>query len=140
MAYSSAEFATRTGRPYKLKIERTIKSIHLILSHERIGHDLLITIHGGDEYHIGGVALAYPTQSHYRDATTVSVNTITAPGHKDYLVANSSAEKICRALEVTTLVSVGIHVEKATTEQIGMIVQEVDSMVDDTIAYYQNAE
>lgn len=130
----------RTGRPHKLKIERTIKSIHLILSHERIGNDLLVTIHGGDEYHIGGVALAYPTQSHYRDAITVSVNTITAPGHKDYLVANSSAEKICRALEVTTLVSVGIHVEKATTEQIGMIVQEVDSMVDETIAYYQNAE
>jgi len=130
----------RTGRPHKLKIQRTIESIHLILSHERIGDDLLVTIHGGDEYHIGGVALAYPTQSHYRNAITVSVNTITAPGHKDYLVANSSAEKICRALEVTTLVSVGIHVEKATTEQIGMIVQEVDSMVDETIAYYQNAE
>jgi hypothetical protein len=130
----------RIGRQYKMKIEQTIESIHLILSHERIGKDLLVTIHGGDEYHIGGVALAYPTRSHYRNATTVSVNTITAPGHKDYLVANSSAEKICRALGATTLVSVGIHVEKATAEQISMIVQEVDSMVDELIAYYQNPE
>ena len=123
-----------------MKIERTVKSIHLILSHKKIGEDLLVTIHGGDEHHIGGAALAYPTKSHYRDAITVSVNTITAPGHKDYLVANSSAEKICRVLKVPTLVSVGIHVDNATKEQIEEIVQEVDSMVDELLAFYQNPE
>ena len=124
----------------RLKIERTVDSIPLVVSHERIGIDLQVTIYGGDEHHIGGVALAYPTQSHYRDATTVSVNTITAPGHKDYVVANSAAETICKALSVPTLVSVGIHVENATKEQITAIVNEVDSMINEMITFYQKNE
>ncbi|MHA2158907.1 MAG: prenylated flavin chaperone LpdD, partial [Candidatus Thorarchaeota archaeon] len=42
---------------------------------KKIGNDLLIAIYGGDAHHIGGAAVAYPTASHYRDATTVSVST-----------------------------------------------------------------
>ena len=123
-----------------MKIERTIDSIHLILSHERIGPDLQVTIYGGDEHHIGGVALAYPTKSHYRDAMTVSVNTTTAPGHKDYVLANSVAETICKELNVPTVVTVGIHVDNATKEQITSIVKEVESMVKELITHYQKNE
>lgn len=123
-----------------LKIERTIGSISLVILHHRVGTDLQITIYGGDEHHIGGIAFAYPTKSHYRDATTVSVNTITAPGHKDYIVANSSAEKICKAMSIPTLVSVGIHVDNATKEQIDAIIKEVDSMIDELISFYQKPE
>lgn len=121
-------------------INRSVDGIDLIVSHEKIGADLLVTISGGDEHHIGGAALAYPTKSHYRDATTVSVNTITAPGHKDYLVANSTAERICKSLEVPVLVSVGIHVDHATKEQIEAIIKGVDMMVDELIAFYQKPE
>lgn len=123
-----------------MKIERTTGSISLVVSHERIGTDLQVTIIGGDEHHIGGVAFAYPTKSHYRDATTVSVNTITAPGHKDYVVANSAAETICKALSVPTLVSVGIHVDNATKEQIEAIIKEVDSMITQLVSFYQKPE
>ncbi|MHA1906536.1 MAG: prenylated flavin chaperone LpdD [Candidatus Thorarchaeota archaeon] len=124
----------------RLKIERTVDSIPLVVSHVRIGPDLQVTIYGGDEHHIGGVALAYPTQSHYRDATTVSVNTITAPGHKDYVLANTAAETICKELNVPTVVIVGIHVDNATKDQISAIVKEVESMVNEMIAYYQKNE
>ncbi len=123
-----------------MKIESTIDSISLVVSYERVGIDLQVTIVGGDEHHIGGVAFAYPTKSHYRDATTVSVNTITAPGHKDYIVANSAAEKICKALSVPVLVSVGIHVDNATMEQIDAIIKEVDSMIAKLISFYQKPE
>ena len=123
-----------------MKLVRSVNGIEIIISHQRIGNDLLVTIHGGDEHHIGGAALAYPTKSHYRDAITVSVNTITAPGHKDYLIANSSAEAICRVLKVPVLVSVGIHVENATKEQIDSIVNVVESMVNELIEYYQKPE
>ena len=123
-----------------MKITRSVDGIELIVSHEKIGTDLLVVIRGGDEHHIGGAALAYPTKSHYRDAITVSLNTITAPGHKDYVVANASAESICKALELPVLVSVGIHVEHATKEQIGLIVQEVDAMVNELIEFYQKPE
>ncbi len=123
-----------------MKLTRKTNGIELIVSHERIGKDLLISIHGGDEHHIGGAALAYPTQSHYRDAITVSVNTITAPGHKDYLIANSVAESVCKALHVPVLVSVGIHVDNATKEQIDDIVSTVNTLVKELIEFYQKPE
>ena len=121
-------------------IRSKANSHEMILQSERVGKDILVKIHGGDESHIGGVALAYPTKSHYRDATTISVNTITSPGHKDYVLANSAAEKISEALEVTVVVAVGIHVEDAPWELIEEIISVVDSMVDELIEEYQDSE
>jgi hypothetical protein len=111
----------------------------IYLDVKEIGKDLLIAIYGGDEHHIGGAAVAYPTPSHYRDATTVSVSTMTLPGHKDYVVANTAAEKICKALETPTIVTVGIHYDKATKEDIDEIVSVVDALVQDAISHYQKA-
>lgn len=112
----------------------------IYLDAKEIGKDLLIAIYGGDEHHIGGVATAYPTESHYRDATTVSVSTLTLPGHKDYVVANSAAEKICKALKIPTIVTVGIHYDNATKKEIEEIISVVNALVDEIIAHYQKAE
>ena len=112
----------------------------IFLDAKEIGKDLLIAIYGGDEHHIGGVATAYPTESHYRDAITVSVSTLTLPGHKDYVVANTAAEKICKALEVPTIVTVGIHYDNATGKEIEEIISVVNILVDKIIAHYQKAE
>lgn len=114
---------------------------HIIyLEAKSIGKDLLVAIYGGDEHHIGGVAVAYPTKSHYRDASTISVNSITLPGHKDYVVANSSAERMCKALARPVISTVGIHYDAATPEEIQEIITSVDSLVDEAISHYQNAE
>lgn len=114
---------------------------HMIYLHaESIGNDLLLAIYGGDEHHIGGVSVAYPTKSHYRNATTTSVNSITLPGHKDYIVANSTAERICKTLESPVVVTVGIHYDAATSDEINEIVQIVDELVSEAISHYQNAE
>ncbi|MGD9395644.1 MAG: hypothetical protein PVJ05_04375 [Candidatus Thorarchaeota archaeon] len=112
----------------------------IYLDAKEIGKDLLIAIYGGDEHHIGGVTTAYPTESHYRDATTVSVSTLTLPGHKDYVVANTAAEKICKALEVPVIVTVGIHYDNATVEEIEEIISVVNVLVDKIITHYQKAE
>jgi hypothetical protein len=105
-----------------------------------IGHDLLVTIFGGDEHHIGGVAVAYPTPSHYRSASTVSLNSISFPGHKDYVVANSTAVSLSKALDRPIVVTAGIHYDKATSEEIKEIIQTVESLTQDVIAHYQNPE
>ncbi len=120
--------------------ERKAGRHNIRLEAKEIGRDLLIAIYGGDEHHIGGVATAYPTKSHYRDATTISVSTLTLPGHKDYVVANTSAEKICKALEVPTFVTVGIHYDNASRSEIEEIITVVDALVDEVISYYQKAE
>jgi hypothetical protein len=121
-------------------IEKKASGHSIYLETKEIGNDLLIAIYGGDAHHIGGVATAYPTTSHYNDATTVSVSTLTLPGHKDYLVANTAAEKICKALEVPTVVTVGIHYDNATASDIEEIISVVNSLVDDIIEQYQKAE
>lgn len=114
---------------------------HIIyLEAKSIGKDLLVAIYGGDEHHIGGVAVAYPTRSHYRDASTISVNSITLPGHKDYVVANTSAEKMCKELARPVISTVGIHYNAATPEEIQEIITTVDGLIDEAILHYQNAE
>ncbi|TFG29218.1 hypothetical protein EU527_16205 [Candidatus Thorarchaeota archaeon] len=114
---------------------------HIIyLEAKDVGNDLLVSIHGGDEHHIGGVAIAYITASHYRDASTISVSTLTFPGHKDYIVANSAAEKICKSLKRSTVVTVGIHYDDASKDEITTIVQVVNMLADDLISHYQKAE
>ncbi len=121
-------------------IEREVGKHGIILKAVTIGSDLLVTIYGGDEHHIGGVAVAHSARSHYRNASTVSVNTLTFPGHKDYIVANSAAEKICKSIGVPVVVTVGIHIDRATREEIDDVVKTVDAMVEDLIAQYQKAE
>jgi len=121
-------------------IERKAGKHNIILKAVTIGKDLLVTIYGGDEHHIGGVAIAHSAKSHYRNATTVSVNTFTFPGHKDYVVANSAAETICSSMGVPVVVTVGIHIDSATREEIDEVVKTVDAMVEDLIAQYQKAE
>ncbi len=112
----------------------------IYLESKEIGNDFLIFIYGGDEHHIGGVAAAHATQSHYRDATTVSISTLTFPGHKDYVVANTAAEKICKAFNAPTVVTVGIHYDNASTEEIQEIISVVNDLVEEIITHYQKAE
>jgi len=121
-------------------LERKAGRHTIYLEVKEIGNDLLISIHGGDEHHIGGVSIAYVTPSHYRDASTVSLSSMTFPGHKDYVVSNSTAEKICKSLERSTVVTVGIHYEKASKQDIDEIVKAVDGLVDELLEHYAKAE
>lgn len=121
----------------RLQLERKVGKHRIVLRADLIGNDLLVVVYGGDEHHIGGVSVAYLTRSHYRDASTVSVNTLTLPGHKDYVVANSAAEKLCKQLNRSAVVCVGIHMENATPREIDGAVSAVDSMTDELIAHLQ---
>ncbi len=121
-------------------LERKAGRHSIFLEAKDIGNDLLITIYGGDEHHLGGVSVAYETRSHYRDASTVSVSTLTFPGHKDYIVANSASEQICKALQRSVIVTTGIHYEHATKSDIDDILKAVDWLVKALIEHYQKAE
>jgi hypothetical protein len=65
---------------------------------------------------------------------------MTFPGHKDYLVANTAAERICKALSHPVVVTVGIHMNNATETEIEQAVKAVDILVKRLIDQYQNAE
>jgi alpha-beta hydrolase superfamily lysophospholipase len=121
-------------------LERKAGRHSIFLEAKDVGKDLLITIYGGDEHHLGGVAVAYETRSHYRDASTVSVSTLTFPGHKDYVVANSAAEQICKTLQRSVVVTTGIHYDNATKAELETILKAVDMLVKEIIMHYQKAE
>ena len=121
-------------------LERKAGKHTIYLDVKEIGKDLLISIHGGDEHHIGGVSIAYVAPSHYRNASTVSLSSLTFPGHKDYVIANSSAEKICKRLERSTVVTVGIHYDNATKSDIDEIIKAVNHLVDELLSHYAKAE
>jgi alpha-beta hydrolase superfamily lysophospholipase len=121
-------------------LERKAGRHSIFLEAKDVGKDLLITIYGGDEHHLGGVAVAYETRSHYRDASTVSVSTLTFPGHKDYIVANSAAEQICKILQRSVVVTTGIHYDNATKAELETILKAVDMLVKEIIMHYQKAE
>ena len=118
-----------------MRLERTVGRHDLVLETKTIGKDLLVLIYGGDEHHIGGVSIAYPTKSHYRDAYTISLNSTSLPGHKDYVLSNSIAEKLSKALTQVVTVVVGIHMDNASEEEIKMVVQESHAMADEVLRH-----
>ena len=120
-----------------MMIQKRVGRHNIVLDARSVGNDLLVVIYGGDEHHIGAVAVAYPTMSHYKAKGTVSLNSLTLPGHSDYVVANSAAEKTCKALRITTVVTVGIHMEDASKEEIEGAVEAADLMVDEMIAHHK---
>ncbi len=117
-----------------MRIEKKVGRHSIVLDASTIGRDILVVIHGGDEHHIGAVSIAYPTKSPNRGDTTVSLSSITVPGHKDYVVANSAAEKICNAFGVVTTVVAGIHMDKASRDEIDGAVKTAGMMVDEMIS------
>jgi hypothetical protein len=123
-----------------MMLERKAGRHTLFLEAKEVGNDLLVNIYGGDEHHLGGVAIAYEAKSHYRGASTVSVSTLTFPGHKDYIVANSAAERICAALGKSTVVTTGIHYKRATKGEIETIIKATEWLVNELILHYQKAE
>jgi len=85
----------------------------VILMAARVGQDLLVRVHNPNA-HVGAVAVAVYDQASNRCSTSV----LTVMGHRDDAVAAPVAHKVCSALEVTTCVVAGIHVENATKMDI----------------------
>ncbi len=104
---------------------------------ETIGRDIAVFVYGGDEPHIGGISMAVPTRSQYRDATTVSVSTMSRPGHKDYVLANMLAEQLCATLQIPVVVCVGIHMNNASKTEIDTAIEVARRLVDELIRHLQ---
>ena len=78
-----------------------------------------IILYGGDKPHIGAVALSIPRQS-LRDKkkTSCSTSILTITRHKDDEIAKDMAEAISKDTKKTVVVIAGVHIEKATGNDI----------------------
>ena len=81
------------------------------------GRDVALTFTGGTLPHVGAVSLAVYEPE--RDSATVS--TICVYTHRDDQLAAECAKKAAAALKCTAAVSVGIHVDDATSLELEIL-------------------
>ncbi len=88
-------------------------------SFELIGEDLLVSVYGGTQPHIGAIALGIPRPSLKLDGSfSATVSVLTLTGHKDDAVARLVAQEVAAELQRTTVVLAGLHIDSAAPEQI----------------------
>jgi len=86
---------------------------------EWVGRDLLVTIGGGTVPHIGAVALGQPRPSLRADGSiSATVSVLTLLGHKEDDLARWAAHQLASSLNVTVVVTAGLHVDRASPEEI----------------------
>ena len=83
------------------------------------GEDMNLSFIGGTKPHIGAVSLAL--YEPIRNSATVS--TIAVYTHRDGELSAKSAKEIATAFKCTTVVSVGIHVDHATIEELDILIK-----------------
>jgi len=96
------------------------------------GRDLVITIGGGDGYHIGATALAVPRPS-LADPHLVSASAsvLCVTGHKEDELARVAALKLAAGFERIVSVNLGLHVDAATAEDIDSLTHNFHILVDE---------
>lgn len=91
---------------------------------------LNISIYGGESPHIGAVVMALPRDSLRGNGMSSSdCFILPVPGHKDYLVASKVAHEVASRTHMVTVVSVGIHNENITQQEITAILCNVDNSI-----------
>ena len=88
----------------------------------RCGDDLTVVIGGGEKQHIGAVAVGVPRPS-LKDKNIVSssASVLCLTGHKEDLLARKAALELARMLGHTVTVTVGLHIDDASAEEIAML-------------------
>lgn len=109
--------AGRSGAVYEISAGEG--RFHVCLAATWAGNDLMVTITGGEAPHVGSVAVAVPRPS-LRDpaVTSATASVITLVGHKDDELAKPIAEFLAARLGVAVVAVVGIHVDRATPDDV----------------------
>lgn len=98
------------------------------------GLDWSVIIGGGERFHIGACAIAFVQPSLKNpEKLTGTVSVMTVPGHKEDELARSAALALAKALQTTVVVTVGIHLEQASKEDIQKLVSLFEELVADLV-------
>ncbi len=105
-------------------IKRTIRKGELILEARVTGEDISLTLTGG-EAHIGAIAMGTYDDKSSRASSSV----LTAPGHRDDVIALKGARMVSSHTHTTTAFSVGIHFDRINKEDIEEIISASEEMI-----------
>lgn len=102
------------------------------------GTDIAVIIAGGTRQHIGAVALAEPRKSLAHDGVSATASVLCLTGHKEDLWARSAALEIAASCQATTVVSVGIHIDNATSGDLENFTKNFQQLLADIKATLHN--
>ena len=116
-------------------VEREVCGYPLRVGIKRIGEDLLLSVEGGQQPHIGCVIQSVPRPSLTGDGScsaTSSVLNLTE--HKDEYLCRKLSEQICAACQTTVVCTGGVHIDQITKEEIADILQAVEEIGETVIS------
>lgn len=120
-------------------MEKYYEQLRIRLSVARIGHDLCITISGGDKPHIGSVAIAEPRESLKNDGSrSATVSTFNFVGHKDDEIANAVAHAIAARTNRRTVVLCGLHYNEIGSATLDSLYALSEQIVEDVLSFISN--
>ncbi|SHJ61928.1 prenylated flavin chaperone LpdD [Propionispora hippei] len=94
------------------------------------GHDAVIAVGGGEAPHVGAAALASSRPSlEQNGGISATASVLCVMGHKDDLLARDAAMRLASRLNTTVLVSVGLHVDQATKEDIRQLQVNFEQLI-----------
>lgn len=98
---------------------------------QRVGHDILVAIWGGEKPHIGAVAVAQPRPS-LKDPqiTSATASVFCLIGHKEDELAKAASEVLASALNTTVVVTAGIHWDDLSLEGIQTVIKNSEILMD----------
>ena len=96
-----------------------------------VGEDIVVAIWGGERPHIGAVAAAQPRPS-LADPNVISASAsvICFLGHKDDNLAKKTAETLTAAFNANVVVTVGIHWDDLSQDDVRQINKNSEILVD----------
>ncbi|MDI9619316.1 MAG: hypothetical protein QFX33_00625 [Candidatus Nezhaarchaeota archaeon] len=104
-------------------------SLRLLRTSPGKGVAALLT--GGDEPHVGAVAVSIPSSVvHHPEKVRGSTSVFTVPGHMDDQVAAPLAKRMAEALGEPVVVVCGLHVHAATAKDIRRLVENSHAAVE----------
>ena len=102
--------------------------IYLISAHgQRIGNDLHIVMTGGEQPHVGAVAVGSQSED---EPDGVHVALITVPGHKEDIMVEKAARRLARQLGITVLVAAGMHWDEIDKKGIAQVLEYADHLTE----------
>lgn len=108
--------------------------VDLILIKTTPGKGMVAVLVGGEEPHIGAVAVAIPSSViHHPEKIRSSISIFTVPGHMDDQVAAPLAKKLSEELKEPVVMVCGLHIHEATSYDIEKLIENSNSVVNEAI-------
>lgn len=113
-----------------MRFIRTVNEQPIVLEAIMMGQDIHVSLFGGEQAHIGAIALAQSRPSiHDSKLRSASTSVITVFGHKEDALAKQYAERIAIAHGGVVTVSCGIHFDSASHDLIQEVIVASDQLV-----------